>query len=207
MVATEVRVEVKVENRLQWIVRQCKGRDVLDVGCVGEINTYGHPEWLHGLIKKSAKSVLGIDNNVEGIKQLKRQGYNVKVADAENFRLSHKFDTIIASEVIEHLSNPGLFLKCARLHLKEGGRLVLTTPNAYFPPNLFFEQAQNKHHVCTFAMQLLKQLLQRNGFKIISERYLNWGTSRFLLGRLYRKIVLPFSPKYANALGIIAKPS
>jgi 2-polyprenyl-3-methyl-5-hydroxy-6-metoxy-1,4-benzoquinol methylase len=121
MVGARERVKrMKVEDRLRWIVRQCRRKNVLDVGCVGEATQYNHPEWLHGLIRKHAKSILGIDYNMEGIKRLQKAGYNVKFSDAENFSLSCKFDIIVASELIEHLSNPGLFLKCARSHLRGG---------------------------------------------------------------------------------------
>lgn len=195
---------MKVENRIEWIVRQCQKQDVLDAGCVGMAIPYNYPEWLHGLIRKHAKFVLGIDSNLEKIKQLRKAGYNIKFADAENFSLSRKFDVIVASELIEHLSNPGLFLKCARSHLRRGGRLVLTTPNARFPGNWFFEQSQD--HVCIFTMQLLRQLLQKNSFKIISACYLNWSASHSFLGGIYRRIFLHFFPIYADTIGMIAEP-
>ena len=42
-----------------------------------------------------------------------------------------KFDTIVASEVIEHVHNSvKIFLECNR-HLKTGGILIITTDNPY----------------------------------------------------------------------------
>jgi len=44
-------------------------------------------------------------------------------------KLGQQFDTVVAIEIIEHLSSPRHFISnCLRL-LKEGGSLLLTTPN------------------------------------------------------------------------------
>lgn len=117
-----------VRNREEIILKLCRGKDVLDIGCVGSGEPIGK---LHKLIAKVAQSVLGLDINCNGVKILQRQGYNVICGDAENFMISKQFDIIIGGELIEHLSNPGLFLKNAYKHLRPGGLLILTTPNAF----------------------------------------------------------------------------
>jgi SAM-dependent methyltransferase len=43
------------------------------------------------------------------------------------------YDMIVSCEGIEHIANPGLFLKSARAHLNPGGTLVVTTPNTWHP--------------------------------------------------------------------------
>jgi SAM-dependent methyltransferase len=43
------------------------------------------------------------------------------------------YDMIVSCEGIEHIANPGLFLKSARRHLNSGGTLVVTTPNTWHP--------------------------------------------------------------------------
>jgi SAM-dependent methyltransferase len=43
------------------------------------------------------------------------------------------YDMIVSCEGIEHIANPGLFLKSARQHLNPGGTLVVTTPNTWHP--------------------------------------------------------------------------
>lgn len=42
---------------------------------------------------------------------------------------AESYDAVIASEVIEHVSNPQLFMKGCASCLKPGGTLVITTPN------------------------------------------------------------------------------
>ena len=158
---------MKVKDRVGWIIEHTRLKDVLDVGCVGIANPHGHREWLDGLIKRSARFVFGIDNNVEGIKRLETRGYNCAVADAEDFSVPYRFDVVVASEIIEHLSNNGLFLKSVKRHLRRNGLLILTTPNAQYPPHFILGNSHVKHHVCAFSMQLLCQLLQRNGWDIV----------------------------------------
>ena len=41
------------------------------------------------------------------------------------------YDMIVSCEGIEHIANPGLFLKSARKHLSPGGTVVVTTPNTW----------------------------------------------------------------------------
>lgn len=43
------------------------------------------------------------------------------------------YDMIVSCEGIEHIANPGLFLKSVREHLKPGGTAVVTTPNTWHP--------------------------------------------------------------------------
>ncbi len=44
-----------------------------------------------------------------------------------------RYDMIVSCEGIEHIANPGLFLKSAKQHLNAGGTLVVTTPNTWYP--------------------------------------------------------------------------
>lgn len=202
-------MKIKVENRVEWSAKQCKGKDVLDVGpCdfswMPDLDWF-RKEWIHAAIVENARSVVGIDIFREGIERAKQFGYgNIIYANAENFNLGKKFDVVFAGELIEHLSNPGLFLNCAKRHLRKGGKLILTTPNARYPQRWMRDKAMNSHHVQLYTMQVLRQLLQLNGFGDIKEYYLE-GNIRTLKGKLYAKLFLPLFPKFALALGMVAK--
>ncbi len=102
----------------------------------------------------------GADNN-----------YNIVTADAEFMKLNEKFDLIIAGELIEHLSNPGLFLDRAREYLKEGGRLILTTPNPwdwtrFVRAMLRLPSTPAQDHVCWYDKETIANLLSRYGFTV-----------------------------------------
>lgn len=200
---------MKVETRVDFVGKQVKDKDVLDVGSCGfswRINLeWFRKEWIHSIIKENARSVLGIDISKRGIERARKFGYHdIVYANAENFDLGRRFDVIFAGELIEHLSNPGLFLRCARKHLRKCGKLVLTTPNARHPGRWMRDRVMSPHHVQLYNMQVLRQLLQSNNFGDIKEYYLE-SNARTLKGKLYITLFLPFFPKFALTLGVVAK--
>src|SRR5258708_9910609 len=160
---------LRTDAILKWV----KGPEVLDVGCTGHFVNIGSPQWLHGKLREKFPSVSGIDISEENAAILRGNGFDkIYVQSAESFQLFDKFDPIVAGELIEHLANPGLFLHQARAHLKPGGRLVLTTPNAFsllFISDALFKYpktCENLQHTCWFCPQTMKELVERSGFKI-----------------------------------------
>jgi 2-polyprenyl-3-methyl-5-hydroxy-6-metoxy-1,4-benzoquinol methylase len=161
-------------NRNRFICDLIKGKAVLDVGCVNhrvEFRAVSH--WLHGGIAESAKSVVGLDYEAGEVAKLKEMGFNVVVGDATDFDLKRKFDVVVAGEIMEHLLNAGGFLKCARRHLKPGGLLVLSTPNAigivYMLQNLLRgRELDNPDHICLYSQTTMTTLLAKCGFRVKS---------------------------------------
>ena len=81
-----------------------------------------------------------------------------------------------AGEIIEHLSCAGGFLDAARRHLEPGGRLVITTPNAFAVSNFVYRIGGrpriNKGHTCWYDEVTLSQLLRRHGYEVEEVSYL-----------------------------------
>jgi len=50
---------------------------------------------------------------------------------------SHAFDVVVAMEVIEHLRDPQLLLEHCRAFCREGGFILITTPNVMSPISYF----------------------------------------------------------------------
>jgi 2-polyprenyl-3-methyl-5-hydroxy-6-metoxy-1,4-benzoquinol methylase len=164
-----------VSNRVEWIVGNVKGPRVLDVGLAGYLPDPRSPHWLHGELRRRFPGVMGIDRDGKVVSDLTALGLtDVHRADAESFEFSRRFDTIVAGEVIEHLSNPGLFLDCAARHLAPGGRLVVTTPYVFGLSNLlygFFKYPRtcpNREHTCWFCVDTFTQLVRRYGLRVLS---------------------------------------
>jgi 2-polyprenyl-3-methyl-5-hydroxy-6-metoxy-1,4-benzoquinol methylase len=160
---------LRTEEILKWV----NGPGVLDVGCTGHNVALESRGWLHGRLREAFPSVVGIDISAENIAALTRLGFsNLYVQSAETFELETHFDTIVAGELIEHLSNPGLFLQQARAHLKPTGRLVLTTPHPFCLLDLayallkFPKTCQNLQHTCWFCPQTMKELAKRSRLKV-----------------------------------------
>ena len=168
-------------KRYERIIKMIKSGDtVLDVGGINhDHKEYKREDWLHKGIKKVAKQVDGIDIEREEIKHLNNLGYNVFYADIENpdVSLDKKYDVIVAGELIEHLSKPGIFLENCKKFLKEKGRLIITTPNAwcYFNfASILLRQRTAAHwqHTCWYDKQTIEQLFHRFDLKVAYFSYM-----------------------------------
>lgn len=205
------------KNKAELMEKLIKETDiVLDVGFWGQGINMNHNNWVHSLLKERAKEVYGIDVDFDSSNLSNPANY--KKGSAENFDFDVKFDVIFAGDLIEHLSNPGLFLASCRRNLKDDGKLIITTPNCF---NLFhlaekitkMEPTVNPDHVCYFNSKTLRRLLSKNGWRAAETGYL------YSLGVDYREsykkkflnviyyIASKFTNKYLETLVIIAKKS
>jgi SAM-dependent methyltransferase len=163
-----------MRTRAEQILRFVKGPLVLDVGCAGHVLEPDSPHWLHGAICKQFPGTYGLDSNADLIKELESLGFrNLQWANAESFCLQRRFDTVVAGELVEHVSNPGLFLERAKEHLTPLGRVIITTP---YPFSLLYflyayvkfpRTCQNLEHTCWFCPQTFYELTQRIGLRVI----------------------------------------
>ena len=157
--------KANVIGKDKYLVSQCENKHVLDVGCVGQTRGYATNEWLFDKYKTVAKSVTGVDVNMEGVEVLKREGYNV-VTTSELETLGQHYDIIIMSDVIEHIDNPGAFLEEYSRYLGNNGRMIVTTPNAT-RARTFFEilfsghYSLNLEHTMWFCPKTLVELIGR----------------------------------------------
>ncbi|MFA4818121.1 MAG: methyltransferase domain-containing protein [Parcubacteria group bacterium] len=157
------------KDKKELITNFIKNDDVvLDVGFWGQgIKSYQN-NWPHKLIREQAKEVYGLDLDFN---QTKFSGDHYLKASAEHFDFPVKFDAIFAGDLIEHLSNPGLFLASCRRNLKDDGRLIITTPNCFNFFNIAekitkAEPTVNSDHVCYFNTKTISKLLGKNNFTV-----------------------------------------
>jgi len=160
-------MKTREDRILEWV----KGPNILDVGCTDHIVRENSVYWLHQHLSQKFARVVGIDISEENLEKMRALGYkNLYRMDAESFSLEEKFDTIVAGELIEHLSNPGLFLNQARSHLNPGGRLIVTTPYVFsllyvLYSNLKFPKTcENPEHTNWLCIETMRRLSKRHGF-------------------------------------------
>lgn len=120
---------------IKQYIRNKKPLRILEVGCGYGYLTYS--------LQKMGHDATGIDLSKTSTDFAKKNFGNFfftgKIEDflKEN---SKSFDVIIATELIEHLSNPQQFLKTCKLLLKDQGEIVLTTPNKdYFSKKSIYQ--------------------------------------------------------------------
>lgn len=129
---------------------------VLEVGC-------GTGSYISLPIAQKGYFVTGIDldslsinralqlckeNNIKNISFLK--------TSFEKYSEKRKFDVVILSEVLEHVSNPVFFLNKAKTMLKEKGLILVTVPNGrgWFE----FESFIFNHKILGFPFRLLQRI-------------------------------------------------
>lgn len=121
----------ETQSRIHWICAQVKGRRVLDVGCSQGIVPL--------LLAREGCQVTGVDTSPQAIEEAKAYlaaepahiQQNVTYINSDFLALDTleiEPDTVVISEVLEHLVRPELFIEKARDLLKQGGRLVITVP-------------------------------------------------------------------------------
>lgn len=203
------------KNKLELVNDLIKNDDVvLDVGFWGQGIKIDNENWVHNLILKQTKIVYGLDVDFDEHKL--RDPVFYKKGDAEDFDFNIKFDIIFAGDLIEHLSNPGLFLESCDRNLKDDGRLIITTPNCFSLFSLAekitkFEPTVNKDHVCYFNFKTASQLLKKNNFTIAEMSFLysleiNFKESwkkKFL--NLTYCLLSSVNPKFIETLVIVAQ--
>ena len=198
-----------IQDRFDVIFDHVNGKTVLDCGSGGEEIKPGELWWethfLHKKIKEIASVCIGIDNDSAAVEQLNNMGFDIRFGDIETIDMGQLFDIVMAGEFIEHLSNPGLFLETVKRHLAPGGKLILSTPNAWALGNLVRSLygrkiVINKGHIAWYDQVMIEQLLARHGFKI-EEFY--WQQ------RVFRRAthLVKWFPHWALNFIVIASPT
>ena len=127
-----------VIGRMDFVLQRCKGKKVLHLGCVDEGLTQERIKsgsLLHIRLMGVAKEVWGVDISAEGIKILREYGIdNLVIGDIEHLDQIEElkqqtFDIFLATEVLEHLNNPGLFLQSAKRLFSPNTVMIITVPN------------------------------------------------------------------------------
>ncbi len=118
-------------------------------------------------------NTFGVDSSEKNTAELLAVGVpNIHIADAHEFSLGVHFDTIVAGEVIEHLEDPGRFLRNVKRNLAPGGRIILTTPYAFcFAYTLyawlnFPKTYSNPEHTMWFCPETMSVLAERSGLAV-----------------------------------------
>lgn len=200
------------ERRYPYIRKHIKSKSVLDIGCV-EHNPSNSAEeyWLHDKIRRDAASTVGLD--LVEAPELNEQGYDIRVADACDFDFDETFGAIVAGELIEHIDDFDGFLSSVKSHLSDGGKLILTTPNAmsilYSVKRALLGDFVNGEHTCWFGPQTIRQLLSRHGFETTEIELIRHGTpTKDLLQttQWLTELVLP-DEIGAQTMVIVARPT
>lgn len=173
---------LKLINRDEWIIEHCRGKKVLHIGCTDYPVTQSkieNKEMLHQKILAVAKKVVGIDTDREGCEMMRQLMPNEdfivhsaeKLTECEGLKKVPDFDIILAADVFEHLSNPGMFLDGAFELLHDHCRLLITTPQAFsikrFLPMVFLGyEYVHADHKAYFSLSTMQSILSQHNLCI-----------------------------------------
>ena len=133
---------------------------------------------------------VGADYSEERLEKAKKKKLNAKFIKADLVdknswnNLQGSFDTVIASEVIEHIENDSEALGTIAYLLKSGGILILTVPAFKFLYSNFDEKTG---HLRRYSKKNICDLIQKAGFKIEKSYY--WNLFGFLGWLIFFKIL------------------
>jgi len=183
----------------------CKGKKVLDVGCVDHdlLLSRRNDRWLHRHVASVAMQAVGVDSDDIGVHRMLAEGYDVILADItgdiREVENRGPFDVIVAGEVIEHLGNPQALFDAASRLLAPGGKIVITTPNPYAPfrvrAGAFGRVWESVDHVIYAFPSGIAEMADRAGLHLVmygsempSFRYRLVPCLRHFVGAVYRRV-------------------
>jgi 2-polyprenyl-3-methyl-5-hydroxy-6-metoxy-1,4-benzoquinol methylase len=147
-----------VVDRVEYIVDQCRGKRVLNLGCDSGA--------LHGAIAAVANGIYGVDVQ-SGVKTWLVCDLDVAPEHVYAAAQDIGVEVIVAGEIMEHLGNPGRLLTTLR---SLACPVVLSVPNAFSAAGRQWLKKgyENVHrdHVAWYSYSTLCALLVRSGYVV-----------------------------------------
>lgn len=125
-----------------------------------------------GLYRRGGFQVEGLETNPVAAEVARAGGYTVNTGELSLFTPDAPYDVAVLSNVLEHALDPADMLAQVRRILKPGGEVWISCPNGRsWLRSIFGRKWINWHvpfHIVQFTEKTLFQLLEKNGFTIIS---------------------------------------
>ena len=169
-----------VNKKNDWLVEQCRHQRVIHVGFTD--HGFAHLRkredlWLHSKLAAVSSSLVGIDVDASGVADAVDAGFEAYSVDCSDPNAVAALclepaTRVVASEVIEHIDQPGPFLHGLHSLCRTDGRLIVTTPNAHGLINaaagiLRGVEMAHPDHVVAFTWRTLTELLRRHGWRVV----------------------------------------
>ena len=147
--------------------------EVLDLGCSQGL--LARP-----LLQKKVR-VTGVDRGAgEQLADELAEYHSRDLEESLELPVGRVFDYVVCADVIEHVQNRAQLLRGARRHLKEDGRLIISTPNIalwFYRLSLLvgrFEYGPrgvlDETHVHLFTRSTFRREVERAGFQVLEQR-------------------------------------
>jgi SAM-dependent methyltransferase len=182
-------IPVKKHQKVIDYLKHEKPGTFLDIGASNGEMMYN--------VQKMGYKVKGVELNSRTAQMAKSNNLEVFNGLLENAHYPDDyFDYVYMGDLIEHVTNPVFLLKETRRITKNGGQLIILTPNmdcfwayaTFFLYRLFripWSIITPPHHLYNFSINTLSDLLKKSGFKVIKVWYTGTPSLKYELGNLH----------------------
>lgn len=211
---------IPLVQRVEYLKGLCEGKSVLHLGCTNWPYTdivLREGTLLHLQLDEIASELYGFDADQEGLDVLSARGiknlYRADLERLDDVELDKEFDVILAGEMIEHLSNPGLFLRGIKRFMGADTVLVITTINAYSGVRMFQYGLRGKggkaepvhpDHVAYYSYSTILHILSRENIKANRFLFYDIGPEHRPHNRFYlnwvNDVCVFFAPQLADGI-------
>jgi methionine biosynthesis protein MetW len=160
-------------SHMQIVEAIAPGARVLDLGCSQGL--------LAAPLAEKGVSVVGVDvRPPDQVAEALVEYYQRDLEEPLELPTGRSFDYVVCSDVIEHLRGRTELLRSARRYLREGGRLIISTPNValwFYRLSLLIGRFEygprgvlDETHVHLFTRASFRRLVEKAGFHVVQER-------------------------------------
>lgn len=164
--ATGLSAEMYIFRQAQfqsWVDKfDLKGRKIIEIGC-------GHGEYMQ-VMEETGVDVYGLEHQQASVKAGEKEGHRIfeGFLDTQNNVIPQMpYDGFYCLNFLEHIPEPGNFLRNIAYNLKAGAIGLVEVPNLdmILEKALYSEFIQD--HLSYFTAGTLKNILEQNGFEVI----------------------------------------
>jgi SAM-dependent methyltransferase len=191
---TLAHLEAAAPNYNAWLggsFAKWSGRRVLEIGAgIGTITAHLAPgRDLVTALEVDDFYVRRLRNRFRGQRQVEPYHSDVALADWQALR-ARRYDTIVLSNVLEHIPDDAGAVRTFAKILPPGGRLILYVPAL---PALFGSIDEAVGHHRRYTPSALREVLEPNGFEVEHLEWMNLVgiVGWFVNGRVLKRRVLP----------------
>jgi 2-polyprenyl-3-methyl-5-hydroxy-6-metoxy-1,4-benzoquinol methylase/predicted RNA-binding Zn-ribbon protein involved in translation (DUF1610 family) len=186
---SQYKENIRITKILKFLKERKAGGNILDVGC-----SSGH--FLYSARQGGFKGV-GVELNERTAKIAIQNGFDVHIGFLETAPFEKRsFDVVYLGDVIEHVNDPRSFVATCREYLKEGGLLVIDTPNTecywsqatyllYKAFRIPWAVLTPPHHLFQFGFSNLNRLLLEQKLSFTHSFFIRPNSLRYELGSLH----------------------